>query len=78
MNLHGLAPLCIPINKTGKQAKGLSENGGGRVCIGRSAHHVSCRALLASPEWGYPRFGLEKDVYRKERRSAPRCSAHSF
>ena len=21
MNLHGLAPLCIPINKTGKQAK---------------------------------------------------------
>ena len=23
MNLHGLAPLCIPINKTGRQAKGF-------------------------------------------------------
>lgn len=21
MNLHGLAPLCIPINKTGKQSR---------------------------------------------------------
>lgn len=65
MNLHGLAPLCIPINKTGKQAKDF-RNGRGRVRVGRSAYHVSRRALFASPEWRHPRFGLEKGVYSEE------------
>lgn len=65
MNLHGLAPLCIPINKTGKQAKDF-RNGRGRVRVGRSAYHVSRRALFAPPEWRHPRFGLEKGVYSEE------------
>ena len=47
MNLHGLAPLCIPINKTGKAGQRLPENGGGGICFGQSAHHVSRRALFA-------------------------------
>ena len=68
MNLHGLAPLCIPINKTGKQAKDFLS-----CCWSTRYFHRAgsglpgqCRALLASPEWSHPRFGLEKDVYSKE------------
>lgn len=66
MNLHGLAPLCIPINKTGKQAKDFPKMVEAGFASDDQAHYVSCRALLASPEWSHPRFGLEKDVYSKE------------
>ena len=51
MNLRGLAPLCIPINKTGKQAKDFPKNGGSRISVRRSADYVSCRTVLAPSEW---------------------------
>ena len=60
MNLHGLAPLCIPINKTGKQAKEFSENGRGRVASDDQLIMFPAGTLFASPEWRHPRFGLVK------------------
>ena len=31
MNLHGLAPLCIPINKTGSQSRDFPQDGRGWI-----------------------------------------------
>ena len=67
MNLHGLAPLCIPINKTGKQAKDFPKM--------VEAGFASDDQLIMFPAGLCSRrrngvirdFGLEKDVYSKER-----------
>ena len=69
MNLRGLAPLCIPINKTGKQAKDFPEDGGSRIPVRRSADYVSCRTVLAPSEWSDSRPGMEKDICSKEHTS---------
>ena len=49
MNLRGLAPLCVPINKTG-----ISQDGGSRVPVRRPDDHVSCGTLLAASERSDP------------------------
>ena len=36
-----------PHQQDGKAGQRLPQNGGGGICFGQSAHHVSCRALFA-------------------------------
>ena len=52
MNLPGLAPLCIPINKTGKQSRDFPA----MVEAGfKSDHHMlPCRSLLSQEGWRHP------------------------
>lgn len=69
MNLHGLAPLCIPINKTGDRRR-LPPNGGSRIPFRRSTDHVSRRSLFAAQEGGYLRSGMEED-FCCEKRAGP-------
>ncbi len=65
MNLRTGSSLYSTINKTGKTGQGLSEMAG--FASDDQLIMFPAGAAHASPEWGYPRFGLEKDVYSKER-----------
>lgn len=62
MNLHGLAPLCIPINKTGSQSRDF-RNGRGRISFGQPYNHVSCGNMFPASAWSDKRSGMEENIY---------------
>lgn len=64
MNLHGLAPLCIPINKTGSQSRDF-RNGRGRISFGQPYNHVSCGNMFPASAWSDKRSGMEKTFITK-------------
>mgnify|MGYP000629950897 FL=1 len=67
MNLHGLAPLCIPINKTGSQSRDFPK----MVEAGFSSdnHIIMFPAGLCSRRQNgvIREFGMEKDFRNQER-----------
>ena len=72
MNLTGIAPLFVPINKTGHQGREC------RFCWRQTSHHVPCWFVLATHRGTHPRCALGKNLCEQEHRKPTRHRAHSF
>lgn len=79
LNLPGLKPVSIGINKTGRQSRDFPPYGGGWLPERQSHADVPCRSQQPqTARWQYSRLALEKDIYLKECGVSARCGAYPF